>query len=97
MIYEKMRTLTNKDMVVYHQAMSNIYNHSQSVMQCPRCGGTNIQYVTESDSQGFGFGKGCCGYILFGPLGLLCGLCGMGKGTTYTYWICKNCGNKFQY
>jgi len=71
-------------------------DHSQQGIKCPRCGSGNIQYVSETETRGFGFGKGCCGYILFGPFGWLCGLLGMGKGTSYTYWICKNCGRRFQ-
>ena len=69
-------------------------------MKCPNCGGEHCQVVTEVNSytQGFGVGKGCCGYICFGPIGLLCGLCGMGEGssTSVTYWICQDCGRKFK-
>lgn len=48
--------------------------------------------------KGYGLGKGCCGYIVFGPLGLLCGLCGMGEGkkSNKAYWICNECGKKFR-
>ena len=48
---------------------------------------------------GYGVEKGCCGWILFGPLGLLCGLCGTGvksQTQTKTYWMCRSCGNKFR-
>lgn len=69
-------------------------------MKCPRCGADACQIVTETSShyKGYGAGKGCLGYLCFGPLGLLCGMCGMGEGRTHskTYWICHNCGNKFQ-
>jgi len=69
--------------------------HSQGI-RCQNCNSGNIQYVSDTVTKGFGTGKGCCGYILFGPYGWLCGLSGMGKSTTHTYWICKNCGCKFQ-
>lgn len=69
-------------------------------MQCPRCGNDNLQAITEteSDIKGYGAGKGCLGYLIWGPIGLLCGLCGMGKGKTRTktYWVCNQCGKKFR-
>ena len=69
-------------------------------MKCPRCGSETCQIITESQmkTKGFGFGKGCCGYLLVGPIGWLCGLCGMGefKTTTRHFWICNHCGNKFR-
>lgn len=69
-------------------------------MQCPKCGNNNLQMVSETsgDVKGFGFGKGCFGYLLVGPIGWLCGLCGMGKGKykTTNYWVCNQCGKKFR-
>lgn len=68
-------------------------------LTCPRCGGTNCMPVVESSTTGkdFSVGKGCCGYALLGPFGLLCGACGDGKqSTSTTYWMCTKCGNKFQ-
>ncbi|WP_191018322.1 hypothetical protein [Treponema zioleckii] len=67
-------------------------------MQCPRCGGgCQIIQEFESEGQDYSAGNGCCGYILFGPIGLLCGLCGKGRQErTRTYWICNSCGNKFR-
>lgn len=69
-------------------------------MICPKCGDDHCQVVTETSgsTQGYGAGKGCLGALLFGPLGLACGLCGMGKGktTSTTYWICSRCGHKFK-
>lgn len=68
-------------------------------MICHRCNSENCVLIQESESSSKGFGvcKGLCGYVIFGPLGLLCGLCGMGEGKTKTkhYWICKDCGKKF--
>jgi ribosomal protein L40E len=63
--------------------------------RCPRCGSTRVQLATEGESQGFGAGKGCLGAIIFGPIGFLCGLCGMGKGKTETVRMCVDCGKKF--
>lgn len=76
-------------------------------MTCPKCGSENVtsQAVTETTSQGktkgFGCVKACLGFILFQIPGILCGLCGMGKGKTKTttqtriIHICQNCGNQW--
>ena len=71
--------------------------------ECPKCGSTHLQAVSETSThgktQGFGVGKGCLGTLILGPFGWLCGLCGMGKGqtksTTSTKRMCMKCGNKF--
>lgn len=68
-------------------------------MQCPNCGNPNLQISTETTSTGkdFSASKGCCGAILFGPIGILCGACGKGKKIQSTsYWFCPNCGYKFK-
>lgn len=68
-------------------------------MRCPKCGNGNCQITTETTSSGkdFSAGKGCCGALLFGPLGILCGACGKGKTIRSTsYWFCPDCGHKFK-
>lgn len=67
--------------------------------RCPKCGGRNCQLISETDYRSgiYGFGKGCCGYILFGLPGLICGLCGMeSKSKTRSYWVCPDCDYKFR-
>ncbi len=74
---------------------------------CPKCKSRNLQIVTNtefhSETKGGGYSgsKGCCGYMTFGPLGLLCGACGSKSKTTITssstdVWVCRDCGNKFR-
>jgi len=69
-------------------------------MTCPKCGSMNVQAISEyeSETQGYGCCKGLLGYLIFGPIGWLCGLCGMGgqRTTTKVLWVCNNCGNKFR-
>ena len=68
-------------------------------MQCPKCGANNSQIINEVSTTGkdYSVGNGCCGWILFGPVGLLCGLCGTGKKThNKQYWVCNECGNKWK-
>ncbi len=76
-------------------------------MICPRCNSQNVisQAVTETTTRekikGFGWIKSCIGYLLFSIPGILCGLCGMGKGksktttTTRIVHVCQNCGNRW--
>lgn len=67
---------------------------------CPKCGSGNLQIINDStiETKGFGAGKGCLGVICFGPIGLLCGMCGMGKSKTSNsaYRMCVDCGEKFK-
>lgn len=66
---------------------------------CPKCGGTNCQILSETNTKGkdFGAGKGCLGYICFGPIGIICGTCGKGKQMkTTNFWYCPDCGNRFK-
>ena len=69
-------------------------------MVCPRCGSMYVQALTEveSDIKGYGCCKGLIGYLILGPIGWLCGLCGMGEGrtTTRVLWVCNSCGHKFR-
>ena len=68
-------------------------------LRCPRCGSHDMIPVSEMSTQGkdFNAGDACCGWLLCGPIGLLCGARGKGKQTiTTTYWMCKGCGNKFK-
>lgn len=66
-------------------------------MICPECGSSNCQAISETTRTGYSLAKGCCGWLLLGgPLGLLCGLCGMGKTKSKIFWVCHNCGKRFQ-
>ena len=68
-------------------------------MVCPRCGADNSSVINETTTTGkdFSAGKGCCGAILFGPIGVLCGACGKGKQIhNQAYYVCNSCGNKWK-
>lgn len=68
-------------------------------ISCPNCGSKNIQLIQEQSTKGKDFSgtKGCCGVLLLGPIGVLCGSCGGGKKLrTSNFWLCNNCGNKFK-
>lgn len=65
-------------------------------MKCPKCGSEHVQFVTSTETTGFSGSNSCCGFLLMGPIGLLCGLCGSGYSTTSEYWVCHECGTKFQ-
>ena len=51
---------------------------------CPKCGGTNLQAISDTHGKGASFWKLCLG------------LCGTGKTQTDHYWVCQDCGNKFK-
>lgn len=70
---------------------------------CPKCGHSEFHVVAQTNTQvrgkNYSAGKGCLGFLLFGPLGLLCGSCGNSQTTTTTtknQFICKECGEHFQ-
>jgi hypothetical protein len=65
-------------------------------MKCPKCGSESCFPISKTEMKGYGLGEGCCGYIIFGPIGLICGLCGMGEGKKTDYWKCGSCGCKFE-
>ncbi len=76
-------------------------------MICPKCGSNDVDNIpvthttTTEDIKGFDGCNACCGYLLFGWVGILCGLCGMGEGrrkvthTTKIEHVCRNCGKRF--
>ena len=69
------------------------------IMRCPNCGSTNISSITDTHTHTKGFDgcDACCGYLLFGWPGILCGLCNTGDTTitTRTTYICNDCGTRF--
>lgn len=77
-------------------------NRESGGVVCPNCN-AEAEYccpIAKTDiktSGGFSFLNGCCGMILLGPAGLLCGACGQTrtKANSSTWWVCKNCGKEF--
>lgn len=68
-------------------------------IRCPLCGSTDLTTITETFTEGkdFNSSNAFCGYLLCGPLGLLLGADKKGKQQhTNSFWVCKNCGNKFK-
>lgn len=68
-------------------------------MICPKCGVNNSTIINETTTKGKNFsgGKGCLGWLFFGPLGILCGACGKGKQIkNQQFFICNNCGHKWE-
>lgn len=60
---------------------------------CPKCGSENIHFVTVQEGSGFDRGNACCGYLLCGPLGLLCGV--KDDKQIKTVRKCMKCGQEF--
>ena len=72
-------------------------------LYCPICRLNKLQAIVESSVEGkgggYGIGKGCIGYLLLGPLGLLCG--GIGSKSKIetkhkNFFMCMSCGKKFR-
>ena len=63
-------------------------------MICPKCGSNHVQFVSNTTGSGFSAGKACCGYIIFGYIGVILGACG-GNKKAKEFWICNSCGNRF--
>ena len=77
---------------------------ADSGISCPFCHASsdNCHPVVKTDIKtsggGYGFWNGCCGFILLGPVGLLCGACGSSVKTKVrneTWWVCQKCGKEF--
>ena len=63
--------------------------------QCPKCSSDRLQAVHSTSNRGFDDTNAIGGCCLFGPVGLLCGLCGSGQKQEKFYRMCLNCGHKF--
>jgi tellurium resistance protein TerD len=55
--------------------------------KCPKCGSRHITL----DKKGYEVGNGCCGAILLGPIGLLCGA----VGANDKKMVCMSCGHEW--
>lgn len=64
-------------------------------MKCPNCGSENVNLIYNTSKRGFKGSDACCGYMIFGPLGILCGTFGSGKWSKKEFWLCNNCGSRF--
>lgn len=69
---------------------------------CPNCGtplegcAPIVKTIVKSSGGGYGLFSGCCGTILLGPLGLLCGLRKQNiTSSNQTWWVCRKCGKEF--
>lgn len=71
---------------------------------CPKCGAAPELCIPISRTDvkikggGYHFVSGCCGAILLGPFGLLCGACGSqghAKVRNETWFVCRRCGTEF--
>lgn len=65
-------------------------------MKCPNCNSENVSFISNTQKRGFSVADACCGWLLFNWIGVLCGAIGANKTKTQDYWVCNNCGRKFQ-
>jgi hypothetical protein len=67
-------------------------------MVCPRCSSDSITIIVDqyTETKSYSPGYGICGYLLFGWVGLLCGLCGTGSSHhRKEQHVCNQCGYRF--
>lgn len=90
-----------REVVSFGQELINEDPGDKNNVVCPFCKEGNCEpitkNVTEVTNDGYKWGSGCCGLVLLGPFGLLCGLCGSGSKTktqNEVWWVCKKCGKQ---
>ena len=62
-------------------------------VRCPNCDSIDVHFVTKQMGSDVSPSNACCGYILFGPIGLLCGFAT--DKTQKTVRKCLNCNHEF--
>lgn len=99
---ENIPNVKSENLQQYEDFTANCY-HSYKKMSCPKCNSQDVYPISETETKikggGYGIGKGICGWLILGPIGLLCGACGSKPkfdSKTRIFWICKNCKNKFR-
>ena len=94
-------------MLHYDEMPVVITKRKNGIVRCPRCGERNLHPLNETTTSvqtsggGYSSSKGCLGWLLFGPVGLLCGGLGQKQRTSVNtanklYWVCNECGFKFR-
>lgn len=76
-----------------YEIISPSQNKKDGDVSCPRCGSINIHFISKQVGSDFDATYGCCGFLLFGPLGILCGL--FSDKETVTTRKCMKCGHEF--
>lgn len=78
-------------------------NNTSNKLRCPQCGSNKCTPLNQQNVSSKGGGYGCLsgglGFLLLGPFGLLCGLCGRSAHTSTTntvVWVCSQCGTTFR-
>lgn len=78
------------------------YSFKHPSVGCPNCRtplrdcSPIVKTTIKSSGGGYGLFSGCCGTILLGPLGLLCGLRRQSiTSANQTWWVCRKCGKEF--
>ena len=84
-----------KETVVQKQEIIIKKEEDDDVVKCPKCGSKQVEFVTQTKTKGVSGSKACCGWVLLGPLGAICGMSGAGKSSSKTIRKCKKCGYEF--
>lgn len=90
---EKRKEDNIEEQAVVIQEERTTHDHNGNTVSCPNCGSKQVQFITVTEGSDYDAGNGCCGLLLFGPIGLICGLVNNKK--TKTTRKCMNCGEEF--
>ena len=74
------------------ETLKNLEKEEDEV-RCPKCGSKKVEFVTYQASSNFDKEDACCGYLLCGPIGLLCGAKNQTEARTVRKR--KKCGEEF--
>lgn len=94
-------------MLNYDNIPNSLTRSKYGIVKCPRCEGRHLYPINETETtvhtsgKGYSGTKGCLGWLLFGPIGLLFGNMGEKHKTSVStsyklYWVCNECGYKFR-
>lgn len=94
-------------MLHYDEMPEPEIRRKHGIVKCPRCGEHNLYPLNETSTSvqtsggGYSSSKGCLGWLLVGPVGLLCGGMGQKQRTSVStvhklFWVCNECGFKFR-
>lgn len=95
--------IVDTEIVAVPAAAGKVSDNAENTVDtiCPFCGAAGCQMFmrdrTTVKQSAFSFTDACCGTMIFGPLGLLCGLCGGSQKVDIkneTWFACQKCGKQ---
>ena len=70
-----------------------LHKAEEDIVRCPKCGSAQVQFVTKTEGEAFNSSGACCGWLVCGIPGLICGA--QGDQRQVVIKKCKKCGHEF--